>query len=208
MKSAIIYNGSIESEFAKNQAWENYPLAIVASKELDALSKYREQGLLVISYTHPDDDEMKEKISSKQNDGMFLDLAVNVSTKEIDKLKKKLRRKNKILIVNTGWGSNERSDYGSADMAMVESFIGSNSGDDGIFPVTYSRRPDEVDIGKVRELKACGYEVVAISYGESDDLAFCEECKSKAEHAGADYYIYSQPPMWEMPGCNFKFWKP
>ena len=198
---AVHYYGSLASGFARRQKWERYDLAITADKELQYIS--RVPGLRVLSTTHGCDPNLSFKLGTPYNDGIMFDGA-RASTLDITRLKRALLPE-KILAINTGWGSNPRIDYGCADMVMVESFIGSHN-DDGRYPVDYFVRPPELDMEKVLALKTFGYKVIALTYGPSEDWLFCEKCLELAARCGADYFIYTQPPGWEMPGSGYRFW--
>lgn len=204
MKNAVIYFGSLRSAFAAAQDWTPYSIAIIASDGLEVLSPYRQAGLRVFAYTHRHDDHFSAKLASDENDGLFLDWATPPAA-FVENLCTELHRGCRRLIVNTGWGANTQVDYGPADMLMVESFIGTNSGDDGRWPVVYSRRDRHVDEARVRTLRQHGYEVMALTYGHAEDRRFAEHCRTRAAAAGASYFLYSQAPGWEMEGSGFRF---
>jgi len=86
----------------------------------------------------------------------------------------------------------------NADILLIESFIGTHSGDNKKIPLTYSRRDEATDIKRINTLKQLGYKTIALSYGPSEDITFANHCKDKAKEA--DYFIYTQPPGWEHPG--------
>ncbi|MFO8015894.1 MAG: hypothetical protein R6U32_02210 [Candidatus Woesearchaeota archaeon] len=112
------------------------------------------------------------------------------------------------MIVNAGWGTHKRHDYGSADIVLIESFLGTNSGDDGNWPVIYSKRDEQPDLMKLRGLKQRGYEVITLTYRPSSELDFALSSFEKAKANGSDYFIYSQAPSWEKEGSGFKLFTP
>ena len=171
MKNAVIYNGSLESEFAKKQHWSVYSIAIIASKYLANLQPYRRSGLLVFSYTHRKDPDQQIKLVSDENDGVMLDWST-APREYIHSLSNALHSRDKLLMVNTGWGSHKKVDYDSADILLVESFIGTNSGDDGKWPVKYTRRDECNDVQRMQTLADLGYVTTALSYGASNDMRF------------------------------------
>jgi hypothetical protein len=207
MKPAILYHGQLNSAFAVRQDWGKYSLAIIAGDEPVSLDEYRLRGMKVLSYTHPADKSLDDKIFKFNNDGIFLDLAVGVDKQELNELYVACMVEGKIFAINSGWGSNERVDYGEADLVMVESFIGSvEEGSEAVSPPYYLREP-LVDVKKVWRFKEMGYQVVTLSYGASDDYERFSMCYYSALDAGADYFIYTQSPAWEKPGAGFRFWR-
>ena len=203
MRLAVIYFGSLKSAFAQAQDWNRYALCIVASNDISSIFS-RFDRLQIFAYTHRQDSDMMKKVGDPSNHGLFLDWA-DVPICELSRLERELSSKGKRIIVNTGWGSTTRTEYPGAHMLLVESFIGTNSGDNGVFPVTYGLRDERVDMARVSALKQLGYEVVALSYGPSSGRALCEHCQRSAAEAGADYFIYCQAPGWEMEGAGFEF---
>ncbi|MFC1730589.1 hypothetical protein ACFL6I_09650 [candidate division KSB1 bacterium] len=199
MENAAIYFGSLKSSFAREQDWEKFSLGIFASEHLDLVQN---KGIQVFSYSHKDDSNLKNKIDD-MNNGIFLDWA-SVPNGFINDLAQKLHRAGKKIIVNTGWGLHSRSDYGNADILLLESFLGMNSGDDGVWPVKYSRTDEGADIRKLRALKEKGYKSITLSYGPSADMNFANYCRNIAEQNCADFFIYCQAPGWEKEGSGFK----
>ena len=197
----VQYFGSLKSPFARKQRWGNYDLAIVAGVELKKLKSYR--NLTVLSYTHWTDEQMVHKIDAKHNHGIFMDWG-SIPPAEVARLKLRLPP-GKVLAVNTGWGSNPQTDYGPADIVMVESFIGSHKENDK-YPAEWVVRESKTDMTKVFRLRQKGYKVIALSYGPSEDATFRRSCRIAAANAGADYFIYTQPPGWEKDGSGFRFW--
>jgi len=192
MKSACLYFGSLNGEFAKKQDWTKFSLGIFASDNLEPIQDARKKGTKVFSYTHKDDKLFEERLSA-DNDGLFLDYST-APNEYINDLANRLHQINKQLILNTGWGKNKRTDYGKADILLVESFLGTNSGDDGKWPVTYSKTEEHTDLKRLEDLKT--YKLIALTYGPSTDLEFANYCKNKAK----DYFIYTQTPGWEKDG--------
>ncbi len=205
MKNAVIYFGSLVSPFARDQDWSKYALAIVACDKLEELRSFRSRGLKVFSYTHRHDKDQNHKMCTLDNDGLMLDWSTAPESR-LGTLAESLRGRGKSLIVNTGWGSHDKMDYGPADMLIVESFIGSHSGDDGKWPVTYVRRDETSDMLRVEMLARLGYSVIALSYGPSEDAAFAFRCMKQAQAAYADLFIYCQAPGWEKGGSGFRFY--
>jgi hypothetical protein len=206
LKPAILYHGKLNSAFAVRQDWSKYDLAIVADDEPVSLDEYRLKGMKVLSYTHPrDDDHIDRQIISFNNDGIFLDLAVQVDPQTLKEIYGLCMVEGKLLAVNSGWASNTREDYGHADIVMVESFFGTFI--EGVDPPLYKQRDHKIDMAKVRRFKEFGYQVVALSYGDPENFAMCAACHDCAEAAGADYFIYTQSPAWERPGSGFLFWR-
>ncbi|MFH1439485.1 MAG: hypothetical protein ABIG89_02900 [Candidatus Woesearchaeota archaeon] len=203
MKVATIYFGSLSSRFATMQDWSNLDLGILASDNLNTIQGARISGTKVFSYTHRKDSQQESKLQSNLNDGLFLDWAT-APNEYIDSLVCKLHQQEKKMIVNTGWGTHRRYDYGSADIVLFESFLGTNSGDDGNWPVMYSRRDEQSDLIKLRALKTKGYEVIALTYGPSSEVDFALSSFEKARIYGCDYFIYSQAPGWEKEGSGFR----
>jgi hypothetical protein len=203
MKIAAIYFGSLKSSFALAQDWSKFDLGIFASDSLDALQNARESGTRVFSYTHRTDAHQIDRLDSGLNDGLFLDWAT-APNQYIDSLVTRLHDKQKSLIVNTGWGAHTRSDYGHADILLFESFLGTNSGDNGKWPVDYSKTDEHADIKKLRILKQKGYKLITLTYGPSCDRVFALDCHEKARIHGSDYFIYTQAPGWEKEGSGFQ----
>lgn len=195
MKLAVFYYGSLNSDFARKQDWSKFDLGVFACNNIDILKS----KLRVFSYTHKGDSEQKEKFKLPNN-GLFLDYAT--APKEyINNLADILHKSNRQLIVNTGWGTHMREDYGRADTLLFESFLGTHSGDDKKWPAKYFRRDEAQDMKKLRLLKR-NYKVITMTYGPSTDKAFARKCFEKAKES--DYFVYTQYPLWEAEDSGFE----
>lgn len=207
MDPAVLYNGWLTSDFARAQRWERYRLAIVAGRELETLAPYRAKGLLVLRYTANGDEARDEKIDDPRCDGLFLDHST-APVELLTGLATRLHARSKLLAVNTGWGANTREDFGPADLLLVESFLGTHTGDEGKWPVLYSRTDPARDLQRLHRLRARGYPVIALTFGPRQDTALARSSMAAAASGGARYFIYQQVPGWEMPGADFAFLDP
>lgn len=207
MDIATFYFGSLRSRFAQSQDWSQFALGVFASKHLEEIQNHRIEGIEIFSYTHRKDSQQNEKADSLLNDGIFLDWTT-APEQYIDSLVSRLHKQNKKLIVNTGWGTHLRDNYGFADILLIESFLGTNSGDDGKWPVRYSRRETESDIRKLKMLKKRGYQVVTLTYGPSEDIAFARDCHDIAKDNGSDFFMYIQAPGWEKADSGYGLFGP
>ena len=196
----------LKSRFAAQQDWSCFDLGIFASEWMGILDRARGEGLEAFSYTHRNDRSQKEKILSEHNDGVFLDWA-SADNVYIDNLAVGLHDRGKKIIVNTGWGRHKRHDYGKADILLIESFLGTNSGDDGEWPVKYSKTSEEADIGKLKSLKQEGYNVIALTYGPVTEISFARDCFGKARDNGNDYFMYVQAPGWEKDNSGYRLFR-
>lgn len=214
MKIAVFYNGSLRHPFAKKQNWADFDLGIFAGKTLEDIQWARKKGLLVFPYWSPTEkNKTPREIQKRQddividtlNDGLYADWS-DAPVDDINRLVEKLNRQDKRFVLNTGWGTLTRTDYGKADILLVESFIGSNREVDG--KTEYFLRDEKKDIQRLESLTEAGYKVIALTYGPITDRKFAMHCHEKARKHGAEYFIYQHPPGWAAEGSGFDFFKP